>query len=220
MDNAPKYLKLSMATIVAATAMLALMFAGGAKQAQADELSCPAYVQVVDHDKIGRLDVPPSYYILTIADDERLTCDYVTDMFIAFLQDFDGVLPKPWKLNAKTATFTRGRKSDGVFTVTASESPPSEAEPVILPKSCGAKFTVVHNDRIGKLKIPAGKYRLTVLDKKKLTCAKAAKRFKGFLAKGNVPNTWKVKRSSATFQKKANRSVGFNINKAYGQSSK
>jgi len=64
---------------------------------------------------------------------------------------------------------------------------------------CPANFTVLHNDAIGKLKLPAGPYQITVVGK--VTCAQASKLFTTFLDDfdGKLPGGWKVSLSPAGF---------------------
>ena len=71
--------------------------------------------------------------------------------------------------------------------------------------ACPGTFTVLHNDQIGNLSLPAGRYAVTVQTPVNLTCADASKLFASFLRlpSGNLPNGWRVNANRARF---ANRS--------------
>ena len=42
-----------------------------------------------------------------------VSCARAADLFADFLQAFDGVLPRPWRMNVRAATFTRGGSGEG-----------------------------------------------------------------------------------------------------------
>jgi hypothetical protein len=71
-------------------------------------------------------------------------------------------------------------------------------------KRCRDKFQVLHNDRIGRLKLPAGEYWITRLSKFSPNCAKDAKLFARFLQApgGDLPDRWRVRVQSASFVKR------------------
>ena len=57
--------------------------------------------------------------------------------------------------------------------------------------ACPGTFQVLHNDKIGKLSIPAGNYVISV---KRMTCENATGQFKRFLQlpEGNLPDNWRL----------------------------
>ena len=87
------------------------------------------------------------------------------------------------------------------------------------PLRCPATFHVLHNDRIGRLKLREGHYRIRVLDDQSLTCERAAKLFARFLQDfdGELPGAWRLKVAKATFVKRGT-DVGFRV-KRVSQSS-
>jgi hypothetical protein len=87
---------------------------------------------------------------------------------------------------------------------------PSEA----ATSKCPATFRVLHNDQIGKLKLPKGNYRITLLDDQLLTCQKASKLFAQFLQDydGRLGGGWSVRARTATFSKR--NGAGFSVKKA------
>jgi len=216
MTNFAKYLKLPLALALAAGATLMMLLGGGVSQATAAEGVCPTF-RVLHNDKIGALSLPKGTYNVTTLDSAKLSCPTASKLFAEFLQDYDGKLRKPWVVNAAAKSFTKGVGSTTGFKVskTTSTGTPGAS----TPASCPGYFTVLHNDSIGSFKVPAGKYRLTLVDSsQRLTCKKAALNFKEFLQDfdGKLPFPWKIKKSSATFYKSTNPKLGFNINKAYG----
>ena len=68
---------------------------------------------------------------------------------------------------------------------------------------CPATFRVLHNDQIGKLKLPKGNYRITLLDDQLLTCQQASKLFTQFLQDfdGRLGGGWTVNARTATFSR-------------------
>jgi hypothetical protein len=80
---------------------------------------------------------------------------------------------------------------------------------------CGSPFRVLHNDRIGDLKLPAGPYDITLINPDRITCAKASKLFAKFLQDydGNLPGRWTLNARKARF-KKGN--FGFQVAPASG----
>jgi hypothetical protein len=84
--------------------------------------------------------------------------------------------------------------------------------------TCPATFRVLHNDQIGKLELPKGNYRVTLLDDQLLTCSRASKLFAQFLQDydGRLGGGWRVNASTATFSKPSG--AGFSV-KRVSQSS-
>ncbi|MCE3246470.1 MAG: hypothetical protein K0R41_295 [Geminicoccaceae bacterium] len=85
-------------------------------------------------------------------------------------------------------------------------------------------FTVVHDDRIGKVQLPHGAYKVKVLDDRRLTCPQASSLFKQFLKDfdGKLPDGWRVqerkgaRRPTATFSQRGGAS--FRVKRAKRQS--
>ena len=201
---------------VALTGAAALGAATPAR-AQAPE-PCAATFHVLHDDAIGALDVPAGQYRLATSD---LSCARASHLFSEFLGDFDGVLPRPWRLSVEgdgRGTF-RGR---GRFTATraaagapaAAPGPASEGGGSHGELRCRGTFDVRHSDRIGRLRIPAGDYAITLLGGN-LTCT-AAERFLGrFLRRprGRLKGGWVVLPRSAEFVRSSSHH-GFRIKAA------
>lgn len=78
---------------------------------------CPGTFRVLNNDRIGQLRLAKGPYRITLLSGGGLSCQGASRQFTAFLQDFTGVLPRPWVLNVRTATFSRGRGSNTGFRV-------------------------------------------------------------------------------------------------------
>lgn len=82
------------------------------------------------------------------------------------------------------------------------------------PAACPATFHVLNDDRIGRLKLREGHYRIRVLDDRALTCEKAAGLFAKFLQDfdGELPGRWQLDVDTATFTKRGT-DEGFRVKK-------
>jgi hypothetical protein len=174
--------------------------------------ACPATFAVRHDDRIGALSLPAGDYAITVADPSRLSCAAAADRFRQFLQDFDGVLPSPWRLDAATASFT-GPSGQG-FSLARASQPSGGGGGGSHPATgtrCPATFDVLHNDRIGALRLPAGAYSITLLSIGRLSCAQASARFTAFLQDydGRLPGGWIVDPETGTFLRSA--LVGFRV---------
>lgn len=82
-------------------------------------------------------------------------------------------------------------------------------------------FRVLHNDRIGKINLPAGTYNMTVLNSSLLQCQTASRLFARFLQDwdGILPPPWVGQANAigkATFRRGPNSKAGFRVVKAGG----
>jgi hypothetical protein len=113
-------------------------------------------------------------------------------------------------MDPATATFS---DPGGAFSV-ALAAQPSGGGGGMHPATgtrCPATFDVLHNDRIGKLKLPAGAYSITLLSIGRLSCTQAASRLTAFLQDydGKLPGRWIVDPETGTFLRSLH--VGFRI---------
>ena len=67
--------------------------------------------------------------------------------------------------------------------------------------TCGSTFSVLHNDRIGDLKLPSGQYDITLIQPQRITCARASHLFARFLQdyNGVLPGAWTLNVAKARF---------------------
>ena len=178
--------------LLAAVAAAALTSAPAAQAQGAVPVACPATFAVLHDDAIGSLSVPAGPYQLTVQDPSKLSCAQAADAFRQFLEDWDGVLPSPWKLNAATATFTG---KPGVAFKIARVANPSGGGGGQHPATgalCPGTFQVLHSDHIGSFSVPKGTYTLTLLSTGTMSCATASSKFASFLSDfdGRLPSPW------------------------------
>jgi len=207
--------------LIATLAVLATavaIFAAGVDRADAASTKCPATFKVLHDDHVGKLQLRAGTYAITVANENELSCQRASKLFTKFLQDYDGKLPNGWKVNVKKSGFEKSsqkafyiKRQSGVGGGGGSGGRhPGRGEMI-----CPGVFHVQHNDHIGKLDLPKGPYTITVIHKKRITCAKATSLFAKFLKlpEGNLPSGWKLKVQSGTFLKKDG-SKGFRVKQA------
>lgn len=161
--------------------------------AQSSPGPCTASFHVLHDDRIGSLPVAAGMYQLTT---NGISCAQASSRFAEFLKDYNGALPKPWRYNGEN-TFTAGT-SGRSFTFARTDGPPAPG-PIINGGGshgdfeCPGAFRVMHNDRIGRLSVPRGQYRVTVLGDN-LSCDVAEGKFAQFLERpsGRLGGGWVV----------------------------
>ena len=180
---------------------------------------CPGTFQVLHDDRIGNFAVPAGSYTITLLGAGRLPCERASSYLARFLQDFDGILPRPWFLDPETGTFMRGRRNVG-FRIKADVLPPNPngngggVHPTRA--RCPGTFRVLNNDRIGALRLPRGPYTITRLPQGRLSCARASALFRGFLQDfdGVLPRPWLLNPRTGTFMRGAGSDTGFRVKRA------
>ena len=178
---------------------------------------CPGTFQVLHNDRIGTFPIPSGQYSITLLSVGRLACTQAASFLSSFLQDFDGVLPSPWFLDPETGSFMRGSRNVG-FRIKELVGPPntngggSGTHPT--GDRCRGTFRVLNNDRIGKLRLPKGRYRITLV-RSGVSCARASSLFTDFLQAfdGVLPRPWRMNVPTATFTRGAG-GPGFRVKRA------
>lgn len=191
-------------------AVLSLLVVPAAAHAQAttnapaagQSSNCPQF-QVLHDDKVGALSLPAGSYAISVSTTSTLTCAQAADLFRAFLLDFDGRLSGGWTVNASTSSFRRSTPNQAFSVSRTGASPPSNTA-TTTPVSggiCPATFEVLHEDHVGSLQIPAGKYIITLTGVGRMTCDQAASNLAKFLQDydGDLPSPWFVDDETATF---------------------
>jgi hypothetical protein len=192
-----------LALVLVPAAALALASASPAVAATA----CPATFQVEHNDRIGRVSLPAGAYRVTVT---GVSCATASDLFAQFLEDYDGVLPRPWTASstrAGVATF-RGSGSTRISVSRTGGGGGGGGGGL----SCPTAYTLLHSDRIGALTLAKGRYRIWLLARGRLTCTLAAAYLTQFLEDfdGRLPGGWVLLPESATFVRGAI-SYGFRI---------
>jgi hypothetical protein len=175
---------------------------------------CPGTFQVLHNDVIGDFEIPQGSYSITLLSVGRIACARAATLFGRFLQDFDGVLPGRWLLDPETGSFMRGSRNFG-FRIKELVGPPNPngggggTHPT--GNRCRGTFRVLNNDRIGQLRLPKGRYRITLVGTG-VTCTQASSRFTDFLQAfdGVLPRPWRMNAQTATFTRGAG-GPGFSV---------
>lgn len=200
-------------TSIAVTALLAAPAALAEAPTAGAAGKCPQF-RVMHNDRIGSVKFPAGPYNMVTS---QLTCSQSTRYFQQFLDRPSGNLPYPWKLSLLSGgrrRFTKvGTKVD--FQAT----PAAEPTPTPSPSghTCPGYFHVLHNDRIGAMSLPAGRYSISLLNTDialtGLDCPTASNDFAYFLANdwsGRLPSPWYTNNATKTFYRGSN-SVGFRV---------
>ncbi|MGH8572445.1 MAG: hypothetical protein ACREX8_07715 [Gammaproteobacteria bacterium] len=180
---------------------------------------CPGTFQVLHDDRIGTFAIPSGSYSITLLSVGRLSCSRAARYLARFLQDFDGVLPRPWFVDPETGSFMRGGRNVG-FRIKDTERPPNPNgggggnHPT--GDRCPGTFRVLNNDMIGRLRLARGPYRITLLGGGGLSCSAASRLFTSFLADftGVLPRPWVLNVQTATFTRGRGGNTGFRVKPA------
>lgn len=191
-----------------ATVFALLALAVGASAAPAltpaiTPVSCPAFA-VLHNDRIGPATLPAGEYMITVAPTAKLSCATASKLFTRFLEDYDGVLPTPWRVVAGgpgKASFTQGGQAG--FSVARSGGGGGEEEGSSLGRLCRGTFTVNSNAVVGPLTFRRGSYLLYIPPGSGISCNRASVLFTRFLGfgSGQLPFPWRLRNQTATFFK-------------------
>jgi hypothetical protein len=179
---------------------------------------CPGYFTVLHNDRIGSFRIPAGRYRITLLSYRGVSCSRAVRLFQGFLQDYDGVLRRPWVLDPGTGTFSRGHRHIG-FRIKPYVSEDGGSERGRHPSGgyakCPATFRVLHNDRIGSLRLRRGNYNVWV---RRLSCPRSTTLFAGFLedTSGNLPRPWVLNVRRATFTRGKGGRVSFRVKAVRG----
>lgn len=190
--------------LAAALATLALLLATASAPA-VTPASCPRF-KVLHNDRIGPASLPAGDYAISL-EAPNLTCAAASKLFARFLEDYDGVLPKPWRVVAEgsgKASFEGG--AQGRFSVARTGGGGEGGGNDPLGSLCPNPFTVNANAMVGPLLFPKGSYLLYVPPGSGITCNRASVLFTRFLGQpgGRLPFPWRLKNQTATFFKPEN----------------
>lgn len=192
-----------LATSIALALAAALSALALTAAAPASATTCPSF-RVLHDDRIGAASFPAGNYNVTT--ETGLSCPAASQLFARFLEDYDGVLPKPWRVvseGAGKASFTRGSLPG--FSVSLSGGGGEGGGNNVLGKLCPGTFTVNAGSRVGPLLFPKGQYLVYLPPKSGISCRRASVLFTRFLAApgGTLPFPWRLLNQTATFYKPA-----------------
>ena len=179
---------------------------------------CPSYFTVVHNDHIGSFAIRNGRYRITLLSVGRISCAKASNAFARFLQDFDGILPRPWSVDPSTGTFMRGSRYVGFRIKPWSGPLPPGGGGGRHPSTggkCPGTFRVVHSDRIGQLRLPRGPYLITAFGS--VSCAQASTQFTSFLNNdytGVLPRPWRLQVTTGSFLRGSGSKNGFRVKPA------
>jgi hypothetical protein len=185
---------------------LVLLFAlltAGPSAAAVPTATCPSF-RVLHDDRIGPAVLPAGSYAITIDSTSGLSCAAAAKLFTRFLEDYDGVLPRPWRVTGEGSGKASFKPGDAAgFSV--SRSGGSSEGSSLLGALCNGTFTVNTSTRIGPLFFPKAGYLLYIPPRSGISCRRASVLFTRFLgAGGALPQPWRTIAQTATFYKPAN----------------
>jgi hypothetical protein len=174
-------------------------------------LVCTQAFALNQNDRIGALAMKRGQYIIDRLGPLAPSCAADATLLKQFLTDFDGILPNGWVVLADDGSFVRGSVSYG-FRV--EPDPNQGGGGNNYPTStlrCSAPFRVVHNDRIGNLRFPAGSYWVSIYKGTGITCPQASQLLASFLQRtdGSLPAPWVINVASGSFRRGASSPYGF-----------
>lgn len=187
-----------LALAVLVLAVLAVMPASGRAAS-----ACPSTFAVLHDDRIGSLQLPKGNYRIAVT---RLSCDSASQLFTAFLDDWDGKLPRPWKTTVQgrgrgTFTGSGGQRFTVRFGGTGGGGGGGGGRHPASGLVCGQTIVLTQADRIGALKLKKGRYLIDRLSTLSPSCTQAAVLFGQFLQDfdGKLPGGWVLLPDDGTF---------------------
>ncbi|MFN8160905.1 MAG: hypothetical protein U0R52_07675 [Solirubrobacterales bacterium] len=188
--------------LAAAVSVLALSAPG----ASAARVKCPGTFHVLHNDHIGRLSLPAGRYQVTILKSGTPSCQAASTLFARFLQDFDGKLPNGYRVSVAKRAFVQRPGVGFAVTRLGGGGGGGGGGGHHHPQGgsfCPGTFQVLHNDHIGKLQLPKGRYWIILLQRNGLSCSRASQLFTKFLAdpSGKLPAPWRVYPPTAKFRR-------------------
>lgn len=194
--SGPRRVPLRVAALVPALAAIGGFCLAHASFGRAATLSCPATFQVQHDDRIGSLSLSAGAYNIRAT---GVSCAASSQLFVQFLNDWDGRLPGSWRTTAQgvgQGTFTApgGR----AFTVQRAGGTGGGGNGGLV---CSQRFVLTQNDRIGALVIKKGRYIIDRLGPLSPSCAQDTTLLQGFLMDfdGVLSNGWTLLANDATF---------------------
>jgi hypothetical protein len=163
--------------------------------------SCPSFT-VLHNDRIGAASFPAGSYAMTTSPTGGVSCASASKLFARFLEDYDGVLPRPWRVVSEgsgKASFKQG----AVLGFSVRLGGKGGGGNSTLGSLCAGTYTVNAGRQVGPLLFPKGSYLLYIPPRSGITCRRASVLFTRFLSTpgGRLPAPWRLKNQTATFYK-------------------
>jgi hypothetical protein len=181
-----------------------VLFAAVGGGSSAAATSCPSF-RILHNDRIGLAVLPAGNYAVTNATTSNLSCAATSRLFTRFLEDYDGVLPRPWTVVAEGSGKASFRQAGVAAFSVSRTSGGGEGGSSSVGALCKGTFTVNASTRVGPLFFPKGPYLLYIPPRSGISCNRASVLFTRFLgAGGMLLAPWRTIAQTATFYKPAN----------------
>ncbi len=171
----------------------------------ASAATCPSF-RVLHNDRIGAASFPAGSYAVTANANAGVSCAAASKLFTRFLEDYDGVLPRPWRVVGEGSGKASFKKGAAVgFSVRLGGGGGGGGR-TPLGALCPGSYTVNAGQRVGPLLFPRGAYLLYIPPRSGITCRRASVLFTRFLSTpgGRLPAPWRLTNQTATFFKPEN----------------
>ena len=192
--------KRTLLTLAAAAFLLVAALSAGSASAAS---TCPTFT-VLHNDSIGTVKIPAGQYTPS---PKGVTCKNTATLIARFLNDYDGILPDGWVASSsgKTINFKKSGTSESIAMKLGAVTPSSNGAGADTNNgACPGTFSVLHNDRIGTLKLNKGAYKITT---KGLFCWFDVSKLAYFLnynESGKLPSPWTVVPAAKKVQRSPN----------------
>lgn len=201
----------ALAGVLCAAALVGLLSASagsaGAAPSTTTTATCPGF-RVLHNDRIGPASFPAGTYAIRISTAAGLTCKEGSELFARFLEDYDGVLPRPWKVAAEgsgKAIFMRGTQPGFLVSLSKAAGGGESGTSPVLGTLCNGTFSVNSDVVVGPLRFTKGKFLIYLPPRTGISCRRASVLFTRFLAATpNLPSPWRLETQTATFFKPVN----------------
>jgi len=174
--------------------------------------TCPGTFSVLHNDRIGSVSFPKGAYTVKLLR-SGLTCGNAATLFAQFLDAPRGVAA-PWTLSGTTGRATFQDEMGG-FAFSVAKTGGGTGGGGRSSTSC-TTFTVRHDDHIGSLYLPKGKYEIVLPAGSTMSCAAAQRQFTAFLDAAALPRPWVLDAQTGGFHRGPGSSTAFAVDPLKG----
>lgn len=174
--------------------------------------TCGGTFSVLHNDRIGSVSLPQGAYTVKLLGG-GLTCSGASTLFAQFLDQPRGV-PAPWTITGTTGNATF-RDNMGGFAFSVARTGGRTGGGGRSATRCTV-FTVEHNDNIGSLYVPKGRYEIVLPVGSTMSCAAAQRQLVVFLDAEALVRPWVLDAQTGSFSRGAGSSTTFAIDPISG----
>lgn len=174
--------------------------------------TCAGTFSVLHNDRIGSVSLPKGAYTIRLLR-SGLTCSGASTFFAQFLDQPRGV-PAPWTITGTTGNATF-QDNMGGFAFSVAKTGSNTGGGGRSATRCTV-FTVEHNDHIGSLYVPKGRYEIVLPIGSTMSCAAAQRQLVAFLDAEALTRPWVLDAQTGSFSRGAGSSITFAIDPISG----